>query len=611
MDDINCIWCGPDNPPASLSSKYVRTVHLDSIKRTHNVHLKIENISSLLAQDIPSIVMDMLEIGSYVYCADQSISRGGETFPQKGNKWRRKFQFDIPVRNLDVWNKPEVKTELSDVLGFLSDDYYEFSFRQPTEMRPYVPYFDYEKGNPWFEADEVLLFSGGLDSLSGALDEMINQDRKVVLVSHRPVAIISKRQTDLLKAFKEKDDLRHSYLHVPIWVNKDKGLTKDSNQRSRSFLYVMLGASVAVMHKISHLKFYENGITSCNLPPSEQVIGSRASRSTHPAVLRGYSKLLSAVLDTDFAVTNPFIFKTKSEVVRIIKDVGRSDLIRLSNSCSHIRSMDSLNTHCGVCSQCIGRQFAILHNGLSEFDSQEMYKSRLLMDPIDDPKDRVMVASLVEQARYYDSMDDGSFFGRFGEVNRILDCLGSPTSKTAEAIYDLHKRYGLEVQTVLTEQLQSNANAIAKGEIAPDSLLAMIVGYKKRRTTDAVRMQTFPTPPNTAWKDITIEIISQDSARIRVKGITRVYNVAEIGFVDRRKGDLPNKQWDLLVSLAENVGQLNWETRQEKRNLYKTMQSLRNLLRRLFNLSGEPIKSYEKRVGYIANFQIADLRQSR
>lgn len=611
VNDVNCIWCGPDKPPESIAADFAKTIHLHAGSRYSNVHLKIENICQALWKDIPAIVMDMLEIGSYVYCADQSVGRGGKVSRHEGHQWRRNFHFEIPVRKLEIWDRPAVKDELCEVLGFLSDDYYEFCFRQLTEDVPRDAYFDLDKGGPWFKADEILLFSGGLDSLAGALDEMVNRDKKVVLVSHRPAPKISKRQIGLREAFKDRGGNQRNFLHVPVWVNKDEGLTVDSNQRCRSFLYAMLGASVAVMHKIPKIKFFENGITSCNLPPTEQVIGTMASRSTHPAVLAGYSKLLTAILGAKFTVANPFIYKTKSEVVRVIKDAGYADLIRFSNSCSHVRSTDSLNTHCGVCSQCVGRQFAILHNGLSDFDSEDMYKNRLMLDPIQDPEDRVMVASLIKQARYYKTMDEGGFFGPIGEVNRIIDSLGDSTSVAAEEIYNLHKRYGQEVHDVLTEQIRLRAATIADGKLDPDSILAMVGGFSRKRTSKPVRMQTFPTPPQTTWEDITIEIVSNDSARIKVKGITKIYVAAEMGFTDRRMGDMTNKQWRLLLIMAENHGQINWKTPQKKKVVYKAVQNLKSTLRDFFNISGDPIARYQYRIGYVANFQLTDRRGSR
>lgn len=42
------------------------------------VHLQIEDISGGLMQDIPEQWIDLVEIATYVYIADQAVSRGGE-----------------------------------------------------------------------------------------------------------------------------------------------------------------------------------------------------------------------------------------------------------------------------------------------------------------------------------------------------------------------------------------------------------------------------------------------------------------------------------------------------------------------------------------------------
>ena len=44
-----------------------------------NVHLKIADISKRLLANIPDVLVDLLEVASYVYAADSAISRGGRT----------------------------------------------------------------------------------------------------------------------------------------------------------------------------------------------------------------------------------------------------------------------------------------------------------------------------------------------------------------------------------------------------------------------------------------------------------------------------------------------------------------------------------------------------
>jgi len=71
------IWCGPDKPEAITGNPKTKLVHLWTYPHG-NVNLKAENISKKLLQELPPLVMDMLEVGSYVYCADQAVSRGGD-----------------------------------------------------------------------------------------------------------------------------------------------------------------------------------------------------------------------------------------------------------------------------------------------------------------------------------------------------------------------------------------------------------------------------------------------------------------------------------------------------------------------------------------------------
>ena len=73
-------------------------------------------------------------------------------------------------------------------------------------------------------------------------------------------------------------------------MNKDKALGREYTQRTRSFLFAALGVTFARMSGLDRLRFYENGVVSLNLPPSPQVVGARASRTTHPRVLGGFTR---------------------------------------------------------------------------------------------------------------------------------------------------------------------------------------------------------------------------------------------------------------------------------------------------------------------------------
>ena len=93
-----------------------------------------------------------------------------------------------------MWTRPDVSGKLSELLGFLAEDKYSFEFRSLTGDRERETYLEIDEGRPWFEPDSVILFSGGLDSLTGVVRELKETDRKLLLVSHRPVSTIDKPQ---------------------------------------------------------------------------------------------------------------------------------------------------------------------------------------------------------------------------------------------------------------------------------------------------------------------------------------------------------------------------------------------------------------------------------
>ena len=127
------IWCGPDQPLRGSGVPFKRTVCLNTDPLNGNVHLKFDDLRVRLEKELPDLAVDILEIGSYVYCADQTVSRGGDRQRGDGKDWYRSLHFEIPVRRLDIWQRPEVVQCLSETLSILSDDYFVFRFRHLTK----------------------------------------------------------------------------------------------------------------------------------------------------------------------------------------------------------------------------------------------------------------------------------------------------------------------------------------------------------------------------------------------------------------------------------------------------------------------------------------------
>ena len=73
--------------------------------------------------------------------------------------------------------------------------------------------------------------------------------------------------------------------------------------------------------------FYENGVVSINLPLAGDVIGGRATRTTHPKVLRGLEGLFLLLLDRQIRIQTPLQRLTKKEVTQLIEAGGMADLL--------------------------------------------------------------------------------------------------------------------------------------------------------------------------------------------------------------------------------------------------------------------------------------------
>jgi len=340
------------------------------------------------------------------------------------------------------------------------------------------------------DAEAVLLFSGGIDSFGGAVQSTICDKRKVALVSHRSapkrIPALSYLATELDRRADQKVH------HIPVWATKAEQLGREHTQRTRSFLYASLAAAVARMLGLDMIHFYENGVTSLNLPIAPQLVGGRATRTTHPQSLNSFAKLFSILFDQPFHVVSPFLWLTKAEVLRVIKEHGCTDLIKHTVSCSRIVEATKLETHCGRCSQCIDRRFGTLAAGLTDDeDPSEMYKIQLMTDPRVVGETRTMAEAFLRQALAIRTMDELEFFKAYPEATRGFRHVGLPSHEAARRIHDLYRRHGEEVNTALTEGHRQHAAEFQAGTLPDSCVLVLSVPNRYRHRDVAQKVPTF------------------------------------------------------------------------------------------------------------------------
>jgi hypothetical protein len=417
-----------------------------------------------------------LELAVYVYCADQFRGRGGDTMPEMGKKWRRRFRFQVPVRCPEVWSRSDVQDLLIETLGFLSDDDYAFEFvRHPDPVAPGLQHHLNFAGSAdrGFVPDDVILFSGGLDSFAGAVESLIGRGRKAALVSHQAAPMIISKQSRLVAALRERTE-RFRLFHVPIGVNKGHEEAAEFTQRSRSFLFATLGLVVANLFRRNTIQFCENGVVSVNLPVSSHVLGTRATRTTHPRVLADLSRLFSAILEEPVKVENPYFWKTKSDLVRSIADHGCADLIAETLSCTRVREATRRKRHCGTCSQCLDRRFGILGAELGEHEPANAYVVDLFRGERRPGPDVTMAESYVLHALKLATMSEQNFLNSFGQIFRVLPYLPGSPEENAAKLHELHRRHGQAVEAVINRELAHHATLTRSLSLPETSLLMLI-----------------------------------------------------------------------------------------------------------------------------------------
>lgn len=478
MQDKRYILCGNASAEGvSEDPERDLRLRLSGKEGKGNITLRIEDVHRKMFQPVPSLFNDLLEVATYVYSADQVIRRGADDVDTFGDGWRRDLHFVVPVRNPDFWNSAPVQEVLCATLGFLSDDQYQFDFIKLDQDHPFQEYLGFDDTQQMYrKPEQVVMFSGGLDSLAGAIDEVVNQKRRVLLVTHKSTNKLNKCHQTLENLLAEKAN-GNAPPRITVRVHKSKEMNHEYTQRSRSFLYVSIGATIAKMLGLNSVRFYENGVISLNLPVCAQVVGGRATRTTHPRVMKGFQDIISLVAGESFTVENPYIWKTKADVVKVITDAGCEDLIRHSMTCTHTWEMTNQHTHCGGCSQCIDRRFAVLAAKADQYDPVDHYKFDVFTqsrDAQDQKKnvDKIMAAAYLERANQVRNLTDvAQFVSSYPDVGRVFKFLGGDTAQVAQRVFDLYKRHANEVMGALDELLSRHRTTIRERTLPGDSLV--------------------------------------------------------------------------------------------------------------------------------------------
>jgi hypothetical protein len=303
------------------------------------------------------IGLDLLLLATHVYAADTRISRDTES----QDNWTREITLIVPVSEVDRWNMAQ--TLLQRQLNFLTGDIWTVQFRaRHGSATSLVP----SRGSsPDPVHDTLSLFSGGMDSLIGAIDALA-VGKKPLLISHAGDGATSGAQHELFECL-ETNFPDALFDHLRLWLNIPTdlitGVNIENTTRARSFLFFALGILAGTgLNKRFVLQAPENGYIALNVPLDTLRLGALSTRTTHPFYMDCWNKLLM-ILNIDGKVDNPYWNKTKGEMASECQNIDLlKELIPISLSCSSpakARWKGKASEHCGYCLPCLVRRAAI------------------------------------------------------------------------------------------------------------------------------------------------------------------------------------------------------------------------------------------------------------
>jgi 7-cyano-7-deazaguanine synthase in queuosine biosynthesis len=302
-------------------------------------HLR-ESAEKFLPKPPSEAAWDFLSLALAAFAADRFVLRSDAE-----DGWTRVIALDIALSNPKAWEP--VTGRLEAALRFLTGDIWQISVRGGGAAPPQFP-------PKLTDRDAICLFSGGLDSLLGAL-RLLDLGRRPFLVSQGSPKEIHPQES-LAKAIK-LSSFRFDGRVNERWIAPYEGST-----RGRSLIFFAYGAVAASAHGLDELFIPENGLIAINPPFTPRRLGSLSTRTTHPFFLSELQTILHST-GNKIALTNMFEGMTKGEMLSSCKHPDIEILAGRSYSCGKGKR---LNGQCGRCVPCLIRRASFAAAGVPD-----------------------------------------------------------------------------------------------------------------------------------------------------------------------------------------------------------------------------------------------------
>lgn len=333
-------------------------------------------ITRAFGSALPPELADLVDIALAIYVSDRISRRRPHHADRSLLNWTRRFDLTIPVRDVRRWHDVQLYQQVHDVLWFLTEDDWHIRFIERGRGHHLAVSQQALFPMPVERPVATALFSGGLDSLAGLYCQLATHpEGSVVLFSASANSRIRAKQQILAHAVRKRSRRDIVAVNVPLtlWRGGRRYRDDEPTQRSRGFLYGVLGAVTAIMAGADGIASYENGIGAINLPYTPGQIGTHSTRAAHPIALMRMSSLISRATGREFAFRSPFLYMTKAQLCMLAAEHGLGEDIQNTVSCDSFPLRRPGKPQCGTCTSCLLRRQSLYAARLDQFDASEQY----------------------------------------------------------------------------------------------------------------------------------------------------------------------------------------------------------------------------------------------
>ncbi len=314
-----------------------------------NQHYRIDTAaleSYAFAQWEP-VLYDAMVVAAAIEYSDRIVKRSDRT-------WARNFSLHIPVHEPARWSHSEVLRALRDAVGFLTGDYWDFTFsaRKGLAPRPEQPFLNIPANSK-----AVLAYSDGMDScaVAGILQAELG---------NRLVRVRIGNETSQERTL---DRSRQPFTAIPYKVVLGK-MAKEPSARNRGFKFALISAIAAYLTNANEIVIPESGQGVFG-PVLASVGHSYPDYRSHPMFSIRMERFVLALLGKSIRYIFPRLWYTKGETLKELLLSDTTNRWRSTRSCwrsNQWSSVENRRIQCGVCAACMLRRLSVHSAGQIE-----------------------------------------------------------------------------------------------------------------------------------------------------------------------------------------------------------------------------------------------------